>query len=68
MRKKYSEPIGSVGIHSGCVTLNDTNDVSIFPSLDISRVSDAFVGAPNCSCTCRGGSWQTGMKIECDVP
>ena len=56
MREKYSEPIGSVGIHSGCVTLNDTNDIAIFPSLDISRVSVTFVGAPNCSCTRKSGS------------
>ena len=28
--------------------MNDTNDFSIFPSLDISLASDTFVGAPNC--------------------
>src|SRR5579863_9001518 len=44
MRERYSEVVGSVGIHSGCATLNDTNDFSIFPSFDISCSSDTFVG------------------------
>ncbi len=53
MRERYSELVGSVGIHSGCAALNDTKDFSIFPSLDIHRASDTFVGAPNCECTLR---------------
>ena len=53
MRERYSESVGSVGIHSGCAPLNDTNDLSIFPSLDITRRSDTFIGAPNCACYVR---------------
>jgi len=31
VHKRYSKPVGSVGIHSGCTTLNDKNNFLSFP-------------------------------------
>ena len=62
MRGMYNELVRPIGIHSVCAALNDTNDLSIFPSSNIRHASDTFVSAPYRACTRRGESQQAGMK------
>lgn len=68
MRERYSELVGSVGIHSGRATLNDANDFSIFLLFDISRASDTFVSAPNCAVHNEVIISKEEPKTEGDVP
>jgi len=62
MHERYSEPVRSARIHSGCIALIDMKDISIFPSFDIGRASGTFVGAPNCACARRGESLQAELR------
>jgi len=62
VRGMYNELVRPIGLHSECAALNDTNDLSIFPSFKIRHASDTLVSAPYCACTRRGESRQAGMK------